>query len=108
MGWTLIVSEDDTFQREAIARAGERSIVGATGDSSARSLVRAVNVEQILVDARDDVGRRFLATMRSLPHASLPGIDVVAVGRIDPRIRSAATLADAMATSTSTTVTNAA
>lgn len=84
MGWTLIVSEDDTFQREAISRLGQdRPVVGATGDESARSLVRAVNVEKILVDALDDVGKRFLSTLRTLPKNALPGIDVVVVGGQD-------------------------
>src|ERR1041384_6312759 len=61
MGWMLVVSEDETFQREAILRVrGRQPVVGATGDSSARGLVRAVDVQTILVDALDDVGRRFL------------------------------------------------
>ena len=81
MGWTLVVSEDERFQREAINRvAGTRPVVGATGDESARSLVRAINVDTVLVDAMDDVGRRFLSVLRSLPHASIPGVQVIAVG----------------------------
>lgn len=81
MGWTLVVSEDDRFQREAIACAGEDThLVGATGDASARSLVRAIDVSTILVDALDDVGRRFLSVLGLLPSGSLPDIDVVVVG----------------------------
>lgn len=81
MGWTLVISEDETFQREAISRlSAERPVVGATGDNAARSLVRAVNVDKILVDALDEVGARFLSTLRTLPRKALPGIDVVAVG----------------------------
>ena len=99
MGWMLVVSEDETFQREAIARVGtERPVVGATGDTSARSLVKAVNVDTILVDALDDVGRRFLATLRSLPHQTLPGVDVVVVGpqHAAPTFTTASTLSEAI------------
>ena len=101
MGWTLVVSEDESFQREAIARVGgTRPVVGATGDESARSLVRAVNVDTILVDALDDVGRRFLSVLRSLPHASIPGIDVIAVGpqHAAPQFETSPTLATALTT----------
>jgi hypothetical protein len=80
MGWTLVVSEDDQFQREAIAKAGSFHVVGATGDASARGLVRAIDVERILVDALDDVGRRFLSVLRALPSRALPGVDVIVVG----------------------------
>lgn len=100
MGWMLVVSEDESFQREAIARVGaQRPVVGATGDTSARSLVRAVNVDTILVDALDDVGRRFLATLRSLPHQTLPGVDVVVVGpkHAAPTFATAPTLDEAIA-----------
>lgn len=81
MGWTLIVSENETFQREAIARLGsDEAVVGATGDSSARSLVRAIDVQRILIDAQDDVGRRFLQTLRMLPRTSFPDVEIVVVG----------------------------
>lgn len=87
MGWTLIVSEDERFQREAIARAGKNEhLVGATGDATARSLVRGIDVSKILVDARDDVGQRFLSVLRTLPDGSLPDIDVVVVGRPNRKI----------------------
>ena len=78
MGWTLVVSEDEGFQREAISRA-TGAIVGATGDSSARSLVRAIDVERILIDATGDVGRRFLRVLRCLPSNALPAIDVLVI-----------------------------
>jgi hypothetical protein len=81
MGWMLIVSSDDNFQREAIVRAGNaRAIVGATGEASAYGLVRAVDVETILVDALDDVGRRFLGVLRSIPRTAFPGVKVIPVG----------------------------
>ena len=84
MGWTLVISEDETFQREAISRLGaERPVVGATGDTAARSLVRAVDVEKLRVNSLDEVGARFLSTLRTLPRKALPGIDIVAVGPAD-------------------------
>lgn len=81
MGWMLVVSEDEGFQREAIARARPgQPIVGATGDESARALVGAIEVEQILIDALDDVGRRFLSALRSLPGSALRAIEVIVIG----------------------------
>ena len=81
MGWMLVVSEDETFQREAILRVrGRQPVVGATGDSSARGLVRAVDVQTILVDALDDVGRRFLTVLRNVPQRALHDVEVVVVG----------------------------
>ena len=97
MGWTLVVSESETFQREAISRLrDERPVVGATGSESARSLVRAVDVEEILVDSRDQVGRDFLATLRNLPRKSLPGVRVVVVGPSDPTFATTPSLDEAL------------
>lgn len=101
MGWTLVVSENETFQREAITRLrDQRPVVGATGTESARSLVRAVDVEQILVDSLDQVGRDFLATLRSLPRKSLPGVQVVVVGPADPTFPTTPDLEHAVAPAT--------
>lgn len=98
MGWTLIVSQDEDFQREAMARIGTgRLAVGATGEAAACGLVRAIEVEQILVDALDDVGRQFLGLLRQLPARRFP--DVVAVdptGR-SPKFRNSPSLANALA-----------
>jgi len=99
MGWMLIVSSDDDFQREAILRAGKaRALVGATGEISACSLVGAVDVQTILVDALDDVGRRFLGVLRSLPRTALPGVEVIAVGpqAAIPRFEARASIAQAL------------
>lgn len=96
VAWTLVVSEDEAFQREAIARLGSsRRIVGATGDAAARGLVRAVDVEQILVDALDDVGLRFLAQLRSLPSRRLPDVVAVDPAGTTPRFRTVTSLAAA-------------
>jgi len=96
MGWTLVVSQDEAFQREAIARLGtDRPIVGATGEASACNLVHAIDVEQILVDALDDVGRHFLGLLRGLPAARFPRVLVVdPVGRVS-RFPTALTIAGA-------------
>ena len=79
MGWMLVVSEDEKFQREAISSANQ-PVVGATGDSSARSLVREVDVDRIVIDALDDVGRRFMVALRSLPLAARAHLDVIVIG----------------------------
>lgn len=96
MGWTLVVSQDENFQREALARIGsDRPIVGATGEASACNLVRAVDVERILVDALDDVGRHFLGLLRTLPANRFPHVLVVdPVGRAS-RFPTAPTIASA-------------
>lgn len=81
MGWMLVVSEDDDFQRRAIARAGHIRCVGATGAGAACGLMGSIDVESVLIDALDDVGRRFLSALRHLPKRSLRGVDVLVVGQ---------------------------
>jgi hypothetical protein len=96
MTWTLVVSDDDTFHREAIAMAGDSAIVCATGDAAACRLVGEIPVSRILVDSRSDVGRTFLSIARTLPASSLPLI--ISVGGAIPRFESAADLAVAFQT----------
>lgn len=80
MGWVLVVSGDEGFQREAVGQLREsRMVVGAVGDSAARRLVREIDVQAILVDSLNDVGRRFLQTLASLPETAVRA-DVITVG----------------------------
>lgn len=98
MSWVLVVSRDEEFQREAVMYLRQRvPVVGATGEASARRLVRAIEVGKILVNASDEVGRRFLSSLRAVPPAAVP--DVVVVGdddgcpyRTEPDLRSAISL----------------
>ncbi|HEX9774840.1 MAG TPA: hypothetical protein VGB83_04590 [Actinomycetota bacterium] len=97
MQWTLIVSEDDGFQRRALACMPDRSyVVGATGDGSARQIVGALNVATVLVDARDDAGRKFLGSLAGLPSSRLPRILAVGLARASTRFERHGTVTSAV------------
>lgn len=97
MRWTLVVSQDEAFQREAIARiGGDQPIVGATGEASAVNLVRAVEVERILVDALDEVGKHFLGLLSALPARRFPRVVVVDPVQRRSRYETSPTLARAL------------
>lgn len=79
MGWVLVVSEDEGFQKHAMRRLRDSGpVVGATGEASARALVGAVDVSSIIVDSADEIGRRFLNLLAGAPVRSVP--PVIAVG----------------------------
>jgi hypothetical protein len=81
MRWTLIVSGSEAFQREAISGLRTaRLVVGATGESSAFGMVRGIDVERVLVDGDDEIGRRFLGALQSLPASACGDLEVVIVG----------------------------
>ena len=98
MGWTLVVSQDEGFQREAMSRMGTtgRQAVGALGQASACGLVGAIDIEQILVDAGDDMGRQFLGLLRGLPARRFPNVTVVDPTGRSPRFENAPSLARAL------------
>ena len=99
MGWMLVVSDDDTFQREALRRLKEREpVVGATGEQSACGLMGSIDVSSVLVDAADDVGRRFLSILRNLPATSYADIEILVVGpdREIPRFEASRNIDEAL------------
>lgn len=96
MGWTLIVSENDLFQREAMNAMPGEPVVGATGEETACGLVGSLDVARIVVDGSDELGRSFLAALRAAPVRVLERIEIVIVGAGDVtgRFRTEASLAD--------------
>jgi hypothetical protein len=86
MGWILVVSEDERFQHNVVRRLRDfRSVVGATGEASARRIVGTLNVSSIIVDAADEIGRRFLSALASAPAHSVPPVITVGSNGDIPR-----------------------
>lgn len=99
MRWTLIVSSNDLFQRQAIAGLQSSTLVaGVTGTQAAIGMVRGIEVGRMLLDGTDEVGLGVLAALRSLPPSVFSDVEIVVVGVDDPtnRFRVVATLEDAL------------
>lgn len=86
MSWILVVSSNEDFQREAIARLRDRKpVVGATGEGGARRLFAEVPIAAVIIDAKNDTGLHFLAILGAVPSRSLPSVIAVGTDRSDGR-----------------------
>jgi hypothetical protein len=82
MSWILVVSQDESFVGQAVAGLRDRtSVVGATGEGGARSLLTSLPVATIVIDARDPMGRSLISSLRRVPGSRVPRI--IAVGAQD-------------------------
>jgi DNA-binding NarL/FixJ family response regulator len=78
MSWTIVVSADESFVRGAVdALRDNTNVVGATGAAAARTLVASLEVDAVIADAGDAVGRSILAALRIAKRAG--GTRVIAV-----------------------------
>lgn len=65
MGWTIVVSKDESFVRSAVDGLRDSTdVVGATGVAAARALLASLEVDAVIVNAGDEVGRAVLAALK--------------------------------------------